>query len=66
MRAHRVVVAPPAFDDGPGFLQGVEDFAIEQLIAKLRVEALAISVLPETARHDVGGLGSRPHAASNF
>jgi hypothetical protein len=51
-------VAPPTFDDDLGFLQCVEDFAVEQLIAKLRVEALAISILPGTARHDVGGLGS--------
>ena len=58
MRTHSVVVAPPIFDDDLGFLQCVEDFAVEQLIAKLRVEALAISILPGTARHDVGGLGS--------
>src|SRR5580692_11415713 len=55
---HSVVVAPPTFDDDLGFLQCVEDFAVEQFIAKLRVEALAISILPGTARHDVGGLGS--------
>jgi hypothetical protein len=32
---HRVVVPPPALDDHPGFSQRVEDFSIEQFIAKL-------------------------------
>jgi hypothetical protein len=31
---------------------------VEQFIAEFRVEALAISVFPRAARHDVGGLGS--------
>ena len=49
---------PPAFDDDPGFLQRVEDLAVEQFIAKLRVEALAIAVLPRAAGLDVGRPGS--------
>ena len=51
-------MTPPAFDDDPGFLQGVKDLAVEQFIAKFRVEALAIAILPRAARHDVGSLGS--------
>ncbi|ESW62637.1 hypothetical protein X772_36915 [Mesorhizobium sp. LSJC280B00] len=39
----------PSFDDNPGLLQRVEDLAIEQLVAELRIEALAIAVLPRTA-----------------
>jgi hypothetical protein len=35
MRSHRVVVLPPSFDDDLGFLQRVEDFAIEPLVTKL-------------------------------
>ena len=58
MRSHRVVVLPPSFDDDLGFLQRVEDFAIEQFVTKLRVEALAIAIFPRTAGHDVGGLGT--------
>lgn len=38
MRAHRIEVAPPAFDDDlrPG--EGVEDFAVEQLVPKPCIE----------------------------
>ena len=49
---------PPTFDDDLGLLESVEDLAVEKFVPELRVEALAISVLPGTARHDVGGLGS--------
>jgi hypothetical protein len=44
MRALRVVVASPGFDDDPRFCAAVEDFPVEQLVAKLRVEALAVAV----------------------
>src|SRR4051794_33692650 len=49
MRAGGVVVLPPALDYDLGLFERVEDLAIEQLIAKLAVEALAIAVLPSTA-----------------
>ena len=58
MRTHRVVVAAPVFDHNLGLLQCVEDLAVEQFIAQLAVEALAIAILPRTARLDVSGLGS--------
>jgi hypothetical protein len=54
----RVVVAPPALDDDSGLSERVEDFAVEQLIAKSRVEALDVAVLPRTAPLDVSGLGA--------
>ena len=34
MRPDRIVMAPPAFDDDLSFSEGVEDLAIEQLIAQ--------------------------------
>ena len=40
MRPDRVVVPPPALDDDSGFSERLEDFAVEQLVAKARVEAL--------------------------
>ena len=58
MRPDRIVMAPPAFDDDLSFSEGVEDLAIEQLIAKTGVEALDIAVLPRTARFDIGSLGA--------
>jgi len=55
---HGVVVASPIFDHDLGLLECVEDLAVEQFIAQLAVEALAIAILPRAARFDVGGLGS--------
>src|ERR1700757_2512991 len=57
MRPDRIVMAPPAFDDDLSFSEGVEDLAIEQLIAKAGVEALDVAVLPKTAPLDIGSLG---------
>ena len=48
----------PSFDDHLGLCQRVEDLTVQQLIAKLPVEALDVAVLPRTARHNVGGLGA--------
>ncbi len=58
MRAHRIVIVPPAFDHDLGLLECVEDLSVEQPIAQLAVETLAIAILPRTARLDVRGLGS--------
>src|SRR5262245_9238952 len=54
----RVVVASPALDDDLGLAQGVEDLAVEQLIAKAGVEALDVAVLPRAAPLDVSGFGT--------
>ena len=45
VRAHGVVVAPPRLDQDLGFGQAEEHLAIEQLVTKLAVEALAVAVL---------------------
>src|SRR5437867_8448904 len=58
MRPDCVVVAPPALDDDSGLSERVEDFAVEQLVAKTRVEALDVAVFPRTAPLDVSGLGA--------
>ena len=41
-----VVVPPPLLDDDLGFLQGIEDFTVEQLVPETGVEAFDIAVLP--------------------
>ena len=56
MRSDGVVVTPPALDHDAGFVQRVEDFAVEQFVAQTRVEALDEAVLPRAARRNVGGL----------
>src|SRR5438045_5175662 len=56
MRPDRVEVTPPAFDDDLSLAQRVEDFTVEQFIAKACVEALDVPVLPRAAWRDVDGL----------
>ena len=56
MWSKRIVEAPPAFHDDAGFGEGVEDLAIEKLVAEAGVEALDVSILPRAPRLDVGGL----------
>jgi hypothetical protein len=58
MRPDRIVMTPPAFDDDLSFSEGVEDLAIEQLIAQAGVEALDVAILPRTAALDIGSLGA--------
>src|ERR1700722_2553413 len=53
-----VVVVAPLLDQNFGFLQAVEDFAVEQFVPQLAVEAFAIAVLPGTAGLDVERLGT--------
>ena len=53
-----IVVPAPALDDDLRLAQGVEDLAVEQLVAEPGIEALDIAVLPRAARLDVGGLGA--------
>src|SRR5262249_20243531 len=45
-------------DDDLGLAQGVENLAVEQLIAKACVETLDVAALPGAAPLDVGGLGT--------
>lgn len=58
MRAARVVVPPPALDHDPRLGEAVEDLAVQELVAELGVEALAVPVLPWAARLDEGGSGA--------
>jgi len=58
VRTHRVVVAAPVFDHDLCLLRSVEDFAVEEFVTQFAVEALAIAVLPWTARLDVSSPGS--------
>ena len=58
MRSDGVLVPPPPLDNDLGLLQGVEDFAIQKFIPQLGDEALAITVLPRAAGHDVRCLGA--------
>jgi hypothetical protein len=58
MWSNRIVVVPPAFDDGLGLAQGVEDLAVEEFVPQARIEALDIAILPRTARRNVGGSGT--------
>ena len=56
MGSDSIVLLSPLFDQDFGFLQGVEDLAIEQFVAELAVETLDIPVLPGAARFDEQGL----------
>jgi hypothetical protein len=58
MRAHLVVVLTPILDHDLCLIERVEDFAVEQFVSQLSVEALAVAVLPGASRFDVGGLGA--------
>ena len=51
-----VVVLSPSFDDDLRLSQRVEDFPVQQLGSKPRVEALDIAVLPGASRLDEGRL----------
>ena len=48
-----IVVSPPTLDDDDaGLGKVVENLAVQEFVAELGVEALAVSVLPRTARFD--------------
>ena len=48
-----IVMASPLFNEHLSLPQGCEDLQVQQLVAKLRVEALAVSVFPRAPRFDV-------------
>ena len=52
MRSLGVVVASPCLDDDLCLGEAIEDLTVEQFVAQLRVEALAVAVLPRAARLD--------------
>lgn len=53
--ASRCCSCVAALDD-LGLGKAVEDLAIQQFVAQLRVEALAVAILPRTSRFDEGSL----------
>ena len=59
MRAQCVEVNAPLLNEYPRFDQAGEQLPAKELISKLAVKALAISVLPRAARRDVGGVGAQ-------
>jgi hypothetical protein len=46
VRPHGFVIEPPRLDEDLRLPQGIEDLAVEQLVAELGVEALDVAVLP--------------------
>ena len=52
MRAPGVVVLTPALGDDPGLGEAVEQLAVQELVAQLGVEPLAVAVLPRAAKLD--------------
>ena len=58
MRPDRVVVLPYALDGDVCIFQRVEYFAIQKLIVKLQVKALAIAALPWADACGLSGLGA--------
>ena len=59
MRVQCVEVNAPLLNEYPRFAQAEEQLPAKELISKLAVKALAISVLPRAARRDVGGVGAQ-------
>ena len=64
MGSDRVVVVGPLLDEDLDFLETVEDFAIEQLVPQLAVEAFAIAVLPGAAGLDIESLAPTPASSA--
>ena len=60
MRPDSVVMPTPLPSDDLGFLERVENLAIQKFIPEFAVEALAVAVFPRAARHDVGRLRAHP------
>ncbi len=58
VRADRVVVTPPLFDQDLSLAERIEDLAVQQFISKPRVEDFAVSVLPGRPRFDERRLGA--------
>lgn len=58
VRPDVVVVPAPPFDQDLCLAQGVEDFAVEQLVAETGVETLAVTVLPRSSWRNESRLGT--------
>ena len=60
VRPHVVVLPAPALDQHLGFLQGVEDLAVQHLVSQLSIEGLVVAVLPRAPRLDEQRLSAHP------
>ena len=60
MRSDGIVVTSPVLDQDFRLTQRREDLAVEKLVSQLRVQALAVAVLPWTSRFDVERLDADP------
>ena len=58
MWANGIVMPPPTLDDDLRLPERVENLPVQQLVSEAGVEALDVSVLPRTARRDIGRLGA--------
>ena len=55
-----VVVFAPVLDQDFSLAQRREDLTIQKLVSELRVQALAVVILPRTSRFDVERLDADP------
>ena len=60
MRANRIIVASPVFNQYLSFAQRCEDFAIQEFVPELRVQALTVAILPWATRLDIERLDADP------
>ena len=60
MGSDGIVQPPPLLDEDDSLGQCVENFAVQEVVSQLSVEALVVAVLPRTARLDVERLDTEP------
>jgi hypothetical protein len=53
VRPDGIVFLSPALYQDLGFLQGIEDLAVEQLIPQFPIKALVVAILPRTPGFNV-------------
>ena len=66
MRPDGIVVASPVLDQHLRLAERREDLAVQELISELRVQALAVAVLPRASRFDVERLDADPSQPRTF
>jgi hypothetical protein len=48
----------PLLNQDASLIEAVEQFAIQELVAKLAVEAFTVTILPRASRFDISRLGT--------
>ena len=66
MRANRIIVASPVFNQYLSVAQRCESFAIREFVPELRVQALTVAILPWTTRLDIERLDADPAESRTF